>query len=55
MTKYERINVAIPVKNEWNLSNLEEKAVDCGMDKNKFVMLFNFARKLNFDREDQAG
>jgi len=47
MTKYERIVTAIPVASKWDLSDIEVRAAELGIDKNEFVikavdLLMNF-------------
>lgn len=50
MSKYERINVAIPVNNKWNLSDLEKRAEELGLDRNEFV-LKAVDMMMNFDND----
>ena len=50
MSKYERINVAIPVNNKWNLSDLEKRAEELGFDRNEFV-LKAVNMMMNFDND----
>jgi len=39
MSKYERINIAIPVNSDWSIKDLEEKAESVGLGKSAFCMM----------------
>lgn len=47
MSKYEKLNTAIPVDNNWKLEDIDKKAKGLGMDRNQLVlkavdMMMNF-------------
>ena len=50
MVKYERINTAIPVDNDWNLEDINKKAEEMGLDRNEFIIKA-VDLLMNFDNE----
>ena len=38
MSKYEKIQVSIPVENKWTLEDIDKKALDLGMDRTSMIL-----------------
>lgn len=50
MSKYERVNTAIPVNNEWDLEDIDKRAKELGMSRNELI-LKAIDTFMNFDND----